>query len=153
MKVVLQRVKRASVTVAGAEKAAIGAGFLLLVGVGRNDTPEVAAAMAAKISKLRIFEDGKGRMNLALGDVKGEVLSVPQFTLLGSTDRGCRPGFDAAALPREAEAHWREFNRAVRDEGVPVKEGIFGAHMEISMLNDGPVTFVLEKDGQRRRER
>lgn len=152
MKVVLQRVKRASVTVEGAEKAAIGAGFLLLVGIGHNDTPDVAMGMAAKILKLRVFGDEKGMMNLALGDVRGEVLSVPQFTLLGSTDRGCRPGFDAAAPAREAEVLWKEFNRAIRDEGIHVEEGIFGAHMEIGILNDGPVTFVLDKSDKKGRE-
>jgi D-aminoacyl-tRNA deacylase len=148
MKVVLQRVKMASVVVEGEEKASVGAGLLLFIGVGRGDTEAIAEHMAMKILKLRVFEDPKGRMDLSIGDIGGEILSVPQFTLLGSTVKGCRPGFDAAAPPREAEALWKEFNRVVRDKGVPISEGVFGAHMEVSILNDGPVTFVLEKNGQ-----
>ncbi len=144
MRVVLQRVKKAAVAVKKKEKAAIGLGFLLLVGVGKEDTPDAAERMAQKVSKLRVFEDGQGKMNLDLGQTGGKVLSVPQFTLLGQTEKGNRPGFDLAAAPAEAEALWKRFNDALRSRGISVQEGEFGAHMEVSLVNDGPVTFVLD---------
>ena len=146
MRIVLQRVKEASVAVDGQEKQAIGKGFLLLVGIGRDDILEAIERMAEKIRKIRIFEDEDGKMNLDLIQAVGEVLSVPQFTLLGHTDKGNRPGFDNAASPEKAKALWEKFNEALKDRGVPVKEGEFGAHMEISLVNDGPVTFVLDSN-------
>ena len=100
--------------------------------------------MAVKISKLRIFEDDNEKMNLSLADVNGEILSVPQFTLLGNTDKGNRPGFDDAALPGEAAGLWQKFDDILRGRGISVGEGVFGAHMEVSLVNDGPVTFVME---------
>jgi len=144
MRVVLQRVKRAAVSVSGKDVVSIGKGFLLLVGVGKSDTAGTAAAMAAKIGKLRVFEDDRGKMNLSLKDVGGAVLSVPQFTLLGITDKGNRPGFDLAAPPPEAETLWKRFNETLRREGIGVSEGRFGKHMEVNLVNDGPVTFVLD---------
>ena len=144
MKVVLQRVKEASVAVEGKEKAAIKTGFLLLVGISKEDAPETVSKMAQKISKLRVFEDEQGKMNLDVAEVGGEILSVPQFTLLADTQKGNRPGFDQAATPQNAETFWRSFNDALRSGGVSVAEGEFGAHMEVSLVNDGPVTLVME---------
>ena len=146
MRIVLQRVKKAAVIVEGKEKAAIGAGFLLLVGVGRGDVPETAEVVARKISKLRVFENGQGKMNMDIKEVCGEVLSVPQFTLLGKTEKGNRPGFDLAAAPAEARVLWQRFNDALRSRGVPVRGGEFGARMEVTLVNDGPVTFVIESE-------
>ena len=144
MKVVLQRVKQAAVDVGGERKAQIKKGFLLLVGIGREDDREVVGAMARKVSKLRVFEDTEGKMNLDLREAGGEVLSVPQFTLLGSTEKGNRPGFERAASPDKAEALWKDFNEVLRSCGVAVSEGRFSAHMEVSLVNDGPVTFILD---------
>ncbi|MEA3488969.1 MAG: D-aminoacyl-tRNA deacylase [Candidatus Omnitrophota bacterium] len=146
MRIVLQRVNEASVVVEGTEISAIERGFLLLVGVGKGDTRETAAAMAAKISKLRVFQDENGKMNLDLKQVRGEVLSVPQFTLLGNTGKGNRPGFDAAAAPQEAKILWKKFNEDIRSTGIPVKEGEFSACMEVKLVNDGPVTFVMDSE-------
>ena len=144
MKVVLQRVKEASVSANGKVTGAIEKGMLLLVGISTEDGPEVVERMAHKISKMRIFEDENGKMNLDILQVGGEVLSIPQFTLLGDTSKGNRPGFDNAAEPKAAEALWKKFDDALRQDQVTVKEGEFGAHMEVSLVNDGPVTFVLE---------
>jgi D-tyrosyl-tRNA(Tyr) deacylase len=146
MKVVLQRVERAAVTVDGAEKANIGKGFLLLVGIGREDSVETAGTIAGKVTKMRVFEDENGKMNLDIRQVGGEVLSVPQFTLLARTEKGNRPGFDDAADPAMARGLWESFNERLRSEGLTVREGEFGAHMEVSLVNDGPVTFVIEMD-------
>ncbi|MGB2600916.1 MAG: D-aminoacyl-tRNA deacylase [Candidatus Omnitrophota bacterium] len=148
MRVVVQRVKESSVAVGGEKKSEITGGFMLLVGVAKDDTLEVIEAMAKKISKLRVFEDEEGKMNMDLAQVGGKVLSVPQFTLLGRTDKGNRPGFDDAADPVKAEDYWKRFNEVLRAEGLHVAEGEFGAHMEVSLVNDGPVTFVLDlKEG------
>jgi D-tyrosyl-tRNA(Tyr) deacylase len=146
MRVVVQRVKESSVKVGGAKKSEISGGFMLLVGVAKDDTPEVVEAMARKIRKLRVFEDENGKMNMDLVQAGGQVLSVPQFTLLGRTDKGNRPGFDDAAEPAKAEEYWKMFNEVLRAEGLDVYEGEFGAHMEVSLVNDGPVTFVLDSD-------
>ena len=144
MRVVVQRVKESSVTVGGVKKSSITNGFMLLVGIEKNDTIEVVEAMAKKVSRLRVFEDGEGKMNMDIVQVAGEILSVPQFTLLGRTDKGNRPGFDNAADPVKAKNYWERFNEFVRTEGLHVAEGEFGTHMEISLVNDGPVTFILE---------
>jgi len=144
MKIVLQRVKEAGVSVGGTEKAKIEKGLLLLVGVGRNDTGEVADFMAQKITKLRVFEDDKGKMNLDIREIGGEVLSIPQFTLQANTDKGNRPGFDYAADPKDAKSLWEKFNEALKLTGLSVAEGEFGAHMEVSLVNDGPVTFIID---------
>jgi len=145
MRVVLQRVKMAAVTVDGEEISSIGNGFLLLVGFGREDTPEIVAAMAQKICRLRVFEDENGKMNRDIGQVQGGILSVPQFTLLGNTEKGNRPGFDAACEPAKARLLWEKFNDQIRGMGKHVAEGRFGERMEINLINDGPVTLVLDR--------
>ncbi|NQT33395.1 MAG: D-tyrosyl-tRNA(Tyr) deacylase [Candidatus Omnitrophica bacterium] len=145
MKAVLQRVKSARVAVGGHEKASIDKGFLLLVGIAREDTPDVVRAMARKISKLRVFEDEQGKMNLDINEIGGKILSISQFTLLGNTDKGNRPGFDPAAPPDEAKKLWEDLNEELKKRGIPVAEGEFGAKMEITLVNDGPVTFVLNR--------
>src|SRR5512137_1415174 len=144
MRVLLQRVSRAGVTVGCERVAEIERGFLALVGVGHDDTAEVAVRLAAKTTKLRVFEDEAGLMNLALGDVGGRVLAVSQFTLYADTRRGNRPGFTDAAPPRQGEAVYEAFVTAMRAEGVPVETGVFGAHMQVELVNDGPVTILLE---------
>jgi D-aminoacyl-tRNA deacylase len=147
MRIVLQRVMDAAVIVDGEERSRIGKGFLLLVGVGRYDIINDAEILARKISKLRVFEDSAGKMNFDIKQIQGEVLSVPQFTLMGSTDKGNRPGFDHAAHPDIAEGLWRKFNGYLREEDLTVREGIFAANMRVELINDGPVTFVLDSGG------
>ncbi|MCK4852375.1 MAG: D-tyrosyl-tRNA(Tyr) deacylase [Candidatus Omnitrophica bacterium] len=145
MKIVLQRVKKAAVRVDGEEKASIGKGLLLLVGIGREDTPETVEHMAGKISRLRVFEDTGGKMNLDISQVSGEILSVSQFTLLADIAKGNRPGFDEAAPPEIARKYWEGFNGSIRRRGIPLKEGEFGARMDVSLVNDGPVTIVIDR--------
>jgi len=142
--VLLQRVSRATVTVGGDRTAEIGTGFVALVGVGLGDTPTTAARLAAKTAKLRVFEDGAGRMNLALGEVGGAVLAVSQFTLYADTRKGNRPSFTDAAAPELGEAVYEAYVAALRDAGVPVATGVFGARMAVELVNDGPVTIMLE---------
>ena len=144
MRILIQRVTEATVTVDGREVAAIGRGLLALVGVTHTDTPETAAALAAKTVKLRIFADAAGLMNLALGEVGGQVLAVSQFTLYGDARKGNRPSFTGAARPEQGAAVYEAFVEGVRAAGVPVETGIFGAHMEVALVNDGPVTILLE---------
>jgi len=144
MRVLVQRVSRASVGVDGREVAAVGRGFLALVGVTHADTVETARRLAAKLVKLRVFEDDAGLMNLALGDVGGGLLAVSQFTLYADTRKGNRPGFTDAAPPQQGERLYEAFVAEVRAAGVPVETGIFGAHMRVELVNDGPVTILLE---------
>jgi D-tyrosyl-tRNA(Tyr) deacylase len=144
MRILIQRVSRASVTVGGERVAAIGRGCLALVGVTHGDSAASAGRLAAKTARLRIFEDDAGLMNLALADVSGEVLAVSQFTLYADARRGNRPSFTDAARPAQGEAVYAAFVEALRAEGVPVKTGIFGAHMHVELVNDGPVTILLE---------
>ncbi len=144
MRVLLQRVSRAAVSVDGSRVAEIGAGFVALVGVGHGDTPAAAGRLAAKTAKLRVFEDGAGLMNLALGEVGGAVLAVSQFTLYADTRKGNRPSFTDAAAPGQAEAVYEAYVAALRAAGVPVATGVFAAHMEVELVNDGPVTIMLE---------
>lgn len=145
MRIVLQRVRRAGVSVDGREVAGIGPGLVLLVGMRDGDEAEVVANAAAKVATLRIFDDGEGKMNLDVGEVGGEVLVVSQFTLVGSTRRGRRPSFVDAMAPEEARRHIDAFSACLRDEhGLRVAEGEFGATMQVEMVNDGPVTLVLE---------
>ncbi len=122
----------------------IGPGILVFIGIGRNDTHEDASRLAAKASSLRIFEDDKGRMNLPLVAVEGEMMVVPQFTLMADTSGGNRPGFEEAAPPGPAKILYEKFTTSLRSLGVPVKTGEFGADMEVSLVNDGPVTILLE---------
>ena len=144
MRILIQRVGRASVTVGGERVAAIGRGYLALVGVTHGDSAATAGKLAAKTARLRIFEDDAGLMNLALADVGGEVLAVSQFTLYAEARRGNRPSFSDAARPEQGEAVYAAFVEALRIEGVPVQTGIFGAHMHVELVNDGPVTILLE---------
>lgn len=145
MRVVLQRVAHASVSVDGRDVVSIGRGFLLLVGIGANDGPGEAKRLAEKIVGLRVFPDAEGKMNLALADVHGEALVVSQFTLYGDTRKGRRPSWTGAADPAIAAERVEAFAQALEANGVPkVGRGIFGAHMEVQLLNDGPVTLVLD---------
>jgi D-tyrosyl-tRNA(Tyr) deacylase len=142
--VLLQRVDRAAVTVDGGERGAVGRGFLALVGVAHEDDEAAARKLAAKTARLRVFADDAGLMNLALGDVGGAVLAVSQFTLYADTRRGNRPSFTRAAPPERGEAVYEAYVAALRAEGVPVETGVFGAHMHVELVNDGPVTILLE---------
>ncbi len=144
MRVVLQRVARASVHVAGREVASIDRGFLLLVGVGRADTAAHADRLAEKIAGLRIFRDADGKTNLALADVGGQVLVVSQFTLYADTRKGRRPSFVDAADPDEAAALVDVFASALEARGVRVGRGEFGAEMAVELVNDGPFTLTFE---------
>lgn len=144
MRALVQRVSRAAVRVDGAEVGRIDGGFLVLLGVGPDDTAETARKLAEKVAKLRVFGDEAGKMNRALPDVGGAVLSVSQFTLYGDVSRGNRPSFVGAAPPELGERLYREFNAALRALGLRVEEGVFGAHMEVELVNDGPVTLWLE---------
>ena len=144
MRVLVQRVARASVSVDGREVAAVGRGLLCLVGVTHADTGREAAKLAAKTVRLRVFDDGDGLMNLALGEVGGEVLAVPQFTLYADPRKGNRPSFTDAAPPEQGERLYEAFVQALRAAGVPLQTGVFGARMQVELLNDGPVTILLE---------
>ncbi|MGC4375849.1 D-aminoacyl-tRNA deacylase [Fictibacillus sp. Mic-4] len=144
MRIVLQRVKQASVTVGGQIVGKIHHGLLLLVGVTHDDTDDDARVLAEKIPNLRIFEDDEQKMNLSLIDVGGEVLSVSQFTLYGDTRKGRRPSFIGAAKPTYARALYEAFNEKLREKGLTVETGEFGAMMDVSLINDGPVTLILD---------
>lgn len=144
MRVLVQRVKSAKVVVKGQDIADIKQGLLLLVGVGRDDNADDIENMAKKIVNLRIFQDEQGRMNLNIQQVKGQILSVPQFTLLADTRKGNRPGFDKSAGPEMAKEYWNKFNTLLRENSIEVREGVFGAHMEVGLINDGPVTIWLD---------
>ncbi len=144
MKVVLQRVKKASVSVKGELISEIGAGVLLLTGIGPADSEEVLQKAARKICNLRIFEDSEGKMNLSLKQINGQILAVSQFTLYADCRKGNRPSFAAAAEPRFAEKMFELFIRFLRNEGMTVKKGVFGVRMEVGLVNHGPVTIVLE---------
>jgi D-tyrosyl-tRNA(Tyr) deacylase len=144
MRVVLQRVERAAVRVGAESVGSIDVGLLLLVGVGHGDDRLDLAGAARKILDLRVFQDTEGKMNLSLRDVGGDVLAVSQFTLYGDTRKGRRPSYTHAAPPEVAEPVFDAFVRALRDEGARVAVGRFGAHMSVELVNDGPVTLVLE---------
>lgn len=144
MRAVVQRVRCASVEVDGRVVGKIGAGFLVLFGVRQDDTDDDLSYLVKKISGLRVFEDGDGRMNLSLADVGGAILSVSQFTLYGDARKGNRPAFVAAADGETGKRYYEAFNRALHDAGFPVETGIFGADMQVSLVNDGPVTILLD---------
>ena len=146
MRVVAQRVSRAKVSVGGDVRGEIAAGLMILLGVGREDTAEMAAGLAEKTANLRIFEDENGKMNLSLLDVKGAALVVSQFTLYGDTRGGRRPSFIAAAHPEQAKALYEEFCQALRKLGVPVATGTFQAMMSVELVNEGPVTILLDSE-------
>jgi len=144
MKVVLQRCKEAKVTVQGEVIGSIGQGLMLLVGITHEDTEKEAAYLAEKIAGLRIFEDEEGKMNLSVTDIGGAILSVSQFTLYGDCRKGKRPSFIAAARPEQAEPLYNRFNEMLREKGLVVETGQFGANMDVSLTNWGPVTIVLD---------
>jgi len=144
VRLVVQRVSRAAVRVRGATVSEIGPGLLILVGVGASDPDGEAERLAAKVVHLRIFEDDRGKMNRALSDVGGEVLVVPQFTLYGDTSGGRRPSWISAAPPEVARVRVEAFAAAVEALGAPVRRGSFQEHMEVELVNDGPVTILLD---------
>lgn len=144
MKVVLQRSKEASVKVNDDVVGEISSGFVLLVGVTHDDTEEDCRYLADKIVNLRIFEDENEKMNHSLLEVGGEILSISQFTLYGDCRKGRRPNFMAASKPDHAEKLYNQFNQMLEDKGIRVATGTFGAMMDVSLINDGPVTLILE---------
>lgn len=144
MKVVLQRSKAASVTVDGAITGAINSGYVLLVGITHEDTQEDVLYLAKKVANLRLWEDADGKMNHSILEHGGAILSVSQFTLYGDAKKGNRPSFTSAARPEVAEPLWEAFNQALREHGLHVETGIFGAMMDVALINDGPVTILLE---------
>ena len=154
MKVVLQRVSEASVDVVNElgtldptfEPQLIGPGFMILVGVTDEDGDKQIAWLAHKILNLRVFEDAQGKMNRSIQDIGGEILSISQFTLFADVHKGNRPSFIKAGKPEHADLMWIKFNEALRSGGVPVKEGRFGAHMRVGLVNDGPVTIVIDTE-------
>lgn len=145
MRALIQRVSKAAVAVNGQTISSIGKGLLILLGVGHGDREEQARFLAEKIANLRIFEDEQGKTNLSALDVKGEAIVVSQFTLYADTRKGRRPSFTDAALPEIAEPLVERFVEFLRGYGVPTQTGQFGAHMEVEIRNDGPVTIWLEK--------
>lgn len=144
MKAVIQRVSKAHVKTTDGVIGAIDKGFLILLGVDRGDSQNDISYLVRKIVNMRIFEDGQGKMNLSLKDVQGKALVISQFTLSADCSRGNRPSFTRAESPDIAERHYLEFVKAIGKEGLYVEMGSFGAHMEISLINDGPVTILLE---------
>ena len=153
MRIVLQKVSHAGVTVTDEAigeldttftEQTIAAGYVLLVGVSDADGTRQIDWLAHKISNLRVFEDEQGKMNLSIHDVGGSILSISQFTLFADTRKGNRPSFVRAGKPEHAERVWLEFNEALRAQGLQVKEGRFGAHMNVSLVNDGPVTILFD---------
>ena len=144
MRVVIQRSKKASVSINQEIVGAIDHGFVLLVGIGEEDTQEDVEYLVRKISKMRIFEDGEGKMNLSLADVGGEILSISQFTLHANTKKGNRPSFIEAAKPDRAVPLYDAFNQQLREQGFKVEVGQFGADMQVSLVNDGPVTILID---------
>lgn len=146
MRAVVQRVSRARVVADGRVTGEIGPGLVVLLAVGRSDTPETASAMAEKIAHLRIFDDEDGKMNRSLLDTGGDALAVSQFTLYGDVRRGRRPGFEQAAPPELANTLYEEFVRALRALGVRVETGVFQARMAVELTNEGPVTILLDSE-------
>jgi D-tyrosyl-tRNA(Tyr) deacylase len=146
VRIVVQRVREASVSVAGEAVASCGQGLAVLLGIADGDTEEDADRLARKVARLRIFEGEDGRFDRSLLDVGGEALVVSQFTLIADSRRqkGTRPDFSKAARPEVAEPLYERFVQAVRELGVPVQTGVFGARMEVSLVNDGPVTIIIE---------
>lgn len=144
MRVVLQRAKQACVTINGTITGSIEKGYVLLVGITHEDTQEDVAYVAQKIVNLRLWEDEDGKMNHSILDAGGDILSVSQFTLYADTKKGRRPSFAEAARPEVAKPLWDAFNRVLREQGLRVETGIFGAMMDVKLINDGPVTILVE---------
>ena len=148
MRLVIQRVKQASVSVDGKRISEIGQGLLVLAGVSHSDTLFDARHLAGKTARLRIFEDEAGKMNRSVQEIGGGALAVSQFTLYGDCSKGNRPSFIDAARPEPGENLFNEYVEALKEAGVPVQTGIFGADMQVELLNDGPVTILLESSGR-----
>lgn len=148
MRVVLQRVTSAQVAIEEQVVGQIKQGYLLLVGAEDTDGDEEVAYLVHKISKLRIFSDEQGKMNLSIQDIGGSILSVSQFTLYADTRKGNRPSFTKAGNPEHANAIYEQFNAQLRDAGLPVETGEFGADMQVSLVNDGPVTIIFDTDNK-----
>ena len=146
MKALIQRVKRASVTIDNKIFSSVGHGLLIFLGVEKNDTDAEAAWLSEKILKLRVFEDENDKMNLSVSDIGGEILVVSQFTLAGDCKKGTRPSFDNAKAPKEANELYEYFVSLMKKSDLNVQTGVFGAMMDIELINDGPVTFMLEKN-------
>ena len=144
MRIVLQRVKEGKVIIDNRPVSAIGQGYLIFAGIGQDDQVQDAEFLAKKIVNLRVFADAQGKMNLNIKQVLGEILSVSQFTLYADTDNGNRPGFEAAARPELALNLWRQFNDFLRQGEINVQEGVFAADMQVELVNDGPVTIILD---------
>jgi D-aminoacyl-tRNA deacylase len=146
MRAVIQRVQSARVSVDGRVVGEIGAGVVVLLGVGKGDSNEAASYLAEKTANLRIFDDGEGKMNVSLLESGGSALVVSQFTLYGDVRRGRRPGFDGAAPPAEARRLYEEYLASLKALGVPVESGVFQAHMAVELKNDGPVTILVDSE-------
>jgi len=144
MRAVLQRVREASVAVDGREVGRIGRGFLVLLGIAEGDTDADLEALTGKIPLLRVFDDADGKLNLSLVDVAGAILVVSQFTLLADTKKGRRPSYTRAMRPEIAAPMVRRFAERLGEQGLTVQQGVFGAHMQVALVNDGPVTLVLD---------
>ncbi len=144
MRLVVQRVKEASCTVEGNVTGKINNGFMVLVGFGNDDNKAIVEKMANKLAKLRVFEDSNGKMNLGLKDINGDILSISQFTLYADCSKGNRPSFNLALKGEEATKLYDYFNEVLRQLGFRVETGIFGADMKIKLLNDGPVTIIMD---------
>ena len=144
MRLVVQRVDNASVTIENELFSSIGQGYLILFGAEKGDTKAQADWLANKVSVLRCFPDENGKMNLSIKDIQGEMLIVSQFTLAGDVKKGTRPSFDKAMAPNEANEIYEYFISKVKEQNIQVKTGVFGAHMEVKLLNNGPVTFVID---------
>lgn len=145
MKLVIQRVKEAKVDVNGKTVGKIEKGFLILIGITHSDTTENSDYLVKKVSNLRVFEDENGKMNLSIKDIKGQLLVVSQFTLYADCNNGNRPSFTSAAKPEIAKELYEFFCNKCEENGIEVQKGIFGADMKVSLINDGPVTIILEK--------
>ncbi|MEK4386637.1 D-aminoacyl-tRNA deacylase [Solibacillus sp. FSL W7-1464] len=148
MRVILQRSKQASVTVDGQVTGAIQKGYVLLVGITHSDTEEDINYVAKKITDLRIWEDEDGKMNRSILDAGGDILSISQFTLYADTRKGKRPSFVEAARPEQAKPLWEAFNEQLKANGLHVETGVFGAMMDVALINDGPVTITIESKGK-----
>lgn len=145
MRAVIQRVSEASVSLSGQEVSSIGSGILLLIGICKSDSESEVRFVARKVANLRIFSDEDDKMNRSVCDISGSVLVVSQFTLYGNTLKGNRPGFDQAMEPAQAERLYEAFCVELASYGIPVHKGVFGGHMDVHLVNDGPVTFLIDK--------
>lgn len=148
MRVVIQRSKKAEVAIAGTVVGEISKGLVLLVGINEEDTQEDVDYLVGKITKMRIFEDENEKMNLAITDVAGEILSISQFTLFADTKKGNRPSFIKSARPEQAIPLYEAFNQGLKDMGISVATGEFGADMQVSLINDGPVTIIIDSQSK-----